>query len=40
MAIILNFNGASVHVGDIYRNEALAGDVYFIRGGLGLGFKG
>jgi 3-oxoacyl-[acyl-carrier protein] reductase len=27
-------------VGDIYRNEALAGDVYFIHGGLRLGSKG
>ena len=40
MAVILNFNGASVHVGDIYRNEALAGDVYFIHDGLRLGSKG
>lgn len=27
-------------VGEIYRNEALAGDVYFIHGGLRLGSKG
>jgi 3-oxoacyl-[acyl-carrier protein] reductase len=27
-------------VGDIYRNEALAGDVFFIHGGLRLGAKG
>jgi len=27
-------------VGDIYRNAALAGDVYFIHGGLRLGSKG
>lgn len=27
-------------VGDIYKNEALAGDVYFIHGGLRLGSKG
>lgn len=27
-------------VGDIYRNEALSGDVYFIHGGLRLGSKG
>ncbi len=27
-------------VGDIYRNEALAGDVYFIHGGLRLGSRG
>ncbi len=27
-------------VGDIYRNEALAGDVYYIHGGLRLGSKG
>jgi len=27
-------------VGDIYRNEAIAGDVYFIHGGLRLGSKG
>jgi 3-oxoacyl-[acyl-carrier protein] reductase len=27
-------------VGDIYRNEAMAGDVYFIHGGLRLGSKG
>jgi 3-oxoacyl-[acyl-carrier protein] reductase len=27
-------------VGDIYRNEVLAGDVYFIHGGLRLGSKG
>lgn len=27
-------------VGDIYRNEALAGDTYFIHGGLRLGSKG
>lgn len=27
-------------VGDIYRNEALAGEVYFIHGGLRLGSKG
>lgn len=27
-------------VGDIYRNEALAGDVFFIHGGLRLGSKG
>ena len=27
-------------VGDLYRNEALAGDVYFIHGGLRLGSKG
>jgi 3-oxoacyl-[acyl-carrier protein] reductase len=27
-------------VGDLYRNEAMAGDVYFIHGGLRLGSKG
>jgi 3-oxoacyl-[acyl-carrier protein] reductase len=27
-------------VGDIYRNEALAGEVFFIHGGLRLGSKG
>jgi 3-oxoacyl-[acyl-carrier protein] reductase len=27
-------------VGDIYKNEAMAGDVYFIHGGLRLGSKG
>jgi 3-oxoacyl-[acyl-carrier protein] reductase len=27
-------------VGDVYRNEALAGEVYFIHGGLRLGSKG
>ena len=27
-------------VGDIYRNEAVAGDVYYIHGGLRLGSKG
>ena len=27
-------------VGDLYRNEAIAGDVYFIHGGLRLGSKG
>lgn len=27
-------------VGDLYRNEALAGDVYYIHGGLRLGAKG
>jgi 3-oxoacyl-[acyl-carrier protein] reductase len=27
-------------VGEIYRNEALAGDVYFIHGGLRLGSRG
>ncbi|MEJ2638294.1 MAG: hypothetical protein P8010_01830 [Desulfosarcinaceae bacterium] len=27
-------------VGDIYRNEAVAGDVFFIHGGLRLGSKG
>lgn len=27
-------------VGEIYRNEALAGEVYFIHGGLRLGSKG
>ena len=27
-------------VGELYRNEALAGDVYFIHGGLRLGSKG
>jgi 3-oxoacyl-[acyl-carrier protein] reductase len=27
-------------VGDLYRNEALAGDVFFIHGGLRLGSKG
>jgi 3-oxoacyl-[acyl-carrier protein] reductase len=27
-------------VGDIYRNEAMAGDVYFIHGGLRLGSRG
>ncbi|MCP4289804.1 MAG: short-chain dehydrogenase, partial [Gammaproteobacteria bacterium] len=26
--------------GDIYRNEALAGDTFFIHGGLRLGSKG
>ena len=30
----------AVLVGDIYRNEALAGEVYFIHGGLRLGSKG
>jgi 3-oxoacyl-[acyl-carrier protein] reductase len=30
----------AVFVGDIYRNEALAGDVFFIHGGLRLGSKG
>lgn len=30
----------AVLVGDIYRNEAMAGDVYFIHGGLRLGSKG
>jgi 3-oxoacyl-[acyl-carrier protein] reductase len=29
-----------MRVGDIYRNEALAGDVFFIHGGLRLGSKG
>jgi 3-oxoacyl-[acyl-carrier protein] reductase len=27
-------------VGDIYKNEALSGDVFFIHGGLRLGSKG
>jgi len=27
-------------VGDLYRNEALAGDVFFIHGGLRLSAKG
>jgi 3-oxoacyl-[acyl-carrier protein] reductase len=27
-------------VGNIYRNEALAGDVFYIHGGLRLGSKG
>jgi len=27
-------------VGDIYKNEAMAGDTYFIHGGLRLGSKG
>jgi 3-oxoacyl-[acyl-carrier protein] reductase len=27
-------------VGDMYRNEAIAGDVYFIHGGLRLGSRG
>jgi 3-oxoacyl-[acyl-carrier protein] reductase len=27
-------------VGDVYRNEALAGDVFFIHGGLRLSAKG
>jgi 3-oxoacyl-[acyl-carrier protein] reductase len=27
-------------VGDIYRNEALAGDVFYIHGGLRLGSQG
>jgi 3-oxoacyl-[acyl-carrier protein] reductase len=27
-------------VGDLYRNEALAGDVFYIHGGLRLGAKG
>jgi 3-oxoacyl-[acyl-carrier protein] reductase len=27
-------------VGDLYRNEALAGDVFFIHGGLRLGSQG
>ena len=27
-------------VGEIYRNEALAGDTYFIHGGLRLGSRG
>ena len=27
-------------VGELYRNEALTGDVYFIHGGLRLGSKG
>jgi 3-oxoacyl-[acyl-carrier protein] reductase len=27
-------------VGELYRNEALAGDVYYIHGGLRLGSKG
>jgi 3-oxoacyl-[acyl-carrier protein] reductase len=27
-------------VGDLYRNEACAGDVYFIHGGLRLGSRG
>jgi len=27
-------------VGDIYRNEALTGDVFYIHGGLRLGSKG
>jgi 3-oxoacyl-[acyl-carrier protein] reductase len=27
-------------VGEIYRNEALAGDVFFIHGGLRLGSRG
>jgi len=27
-------------VGELYRNEALAGDVFFIHGGLRLGSKG
>jgi 3-oxoacyl-[acyl-carrier protein] reductase len=27
-------------VGELYRNEALAGDVYYIHGGLRLGPKG
>ena len=27
-------------VGDLYRNEALAGDTFFIHGGLRLGSKG
>lgn len=30
----------AVFVGDIYRNEALAGDVFYIHGGLRLGSKG
>jgi 3-oxoacyl-[acyl-carrier protein] reductase len=27
-------------IGELYRNEAIAGDVYFIHGGLRLGSKG
>lgn len=27
-------------IGELYRNEALAGEVYFIHGGLRLGSKG
>jgi 3-oxoacyl-[acyl-carrier protein] reductase len=27
-------------VGELYRNEAIAGDVFFIHGGLRLGSKG
>jgi 3-oxoacyl-[acyl-carrier protein] reductase len=27
-------------VGELYRNEAMAGDVFFIHGGLRLGSKG
>jgi 3-oxoacyl-[acyl-carrier protein] reductase len=27
-------------IGELYRNESLAGDVYFIHGGLRLGSKG
>ena len=27
-------------VGELYRNEALAGDVYYIHGGLRIGSKG
>ena len=27
-------------VGELYRNEALAGDVFFIHGGLRLGSRG
>jgi 3-oxoacyl-[acyl-carrier protein] reductase len=30
----------AIFVGDIYRNEALAGEVFFIHGGLRLGSKG
>lgn len=27
-------------VGDLYRNEAMAGDVYYIHGGLRMGSRG
>jgi 3-oxoacyl-[acyl-carrier protein] reductase len=31
---------AAALIGDIYRNDALAGEVFFIHGGLRLGSKG
>ena len=40
--VVTRFDSGEVAalVGDIYRNEALAGEVFFIHGGLRLGSKG